>query len=53
MTSTVKHNSPGDHVLNTEKISVKFNKDIIVTDKAINREKILTNMWDVKDIIQF
>ena len=52
MTSTVKKNFPRGLVLNKEKETMKFNKNIIVTDKTINREKVLANVRNMKDILQ-
>jgi hypothetical protein len=53
MTSTVKQNSPCGLVLNTEKMTVKLNKDIIVTNKTIDGKEMLADVRDMKDIIQF
>jgi hypothetical protein len=51
-TPTEKQNSPGGLVLDIEKITMKLNKDIIIPDKTINKQEILTNMRNMKDIVQ-
>ena len=52
MTPTVEQNFPRGLVLNTEKMTVKFNKHVIITNKAINREKVLANVWNMKEVVQ-
>ena len=52
MTPTVKKNFLGGLVLNKEKEFMKFHKDIIITDKAINRKKMFANVRNMKDIFQ-
>ena len=51
MTSTVQKNLPGGLVLNTEKMTMKLNKHVIVTNEAINRKKVLANVWNMKNIV--
>jgi len=53
VTSTVKDDVPGCFVLNKEKTTVKFNKDVIITKKTINKEKMLADVWNMKDVVQF
>ena len=50
MTSTVKKNFLRGHVLNKEKETMKFHKNIIVKDKSVNRKEMLMNMWKTKNI---
>ena len=45
MTSTVKKDFLRGRVLDKEKETVKFHKNIIIKDKTINGEKMLMNMW--------
>ena len=52
-TSTVEQDVLRDLVLNTEKMTIKFDKYIIIRDKAINGKELLANVWDMKDIVQF
>ena len=52
MTSTVKKNFPCGLVLNTEKMTVKLNKHVIIGDKAINGEEVFANIWNMKNIFQ-
>jgi hypothetical protein len=52
VTPTVEQNLLGDLVLNKEKEFMKFHKDIVITNKAINRKKVLANVRDMKDIMQ-
>ena len=51
-TFTAKKNFPRGLVLNKEKETVKLNKNIIVTDKTKNGEKMLANVRNMKDILQ-
>jgi len=53
VTSTVKDDVPGCFVLNKEKTTVKFNKHVIITKKTINREKMMADVWNMKDVTQF
>ena len=50
LTSTVKQNSPRGLVLNTEKMTVKLNKHIIIGDKVMNRKKMFADVWNMKDV---
>ena len=52
MTPTVKQNFLGGLVLNKEKELMKFHKDIVITNKTINRKKMLANVRNMKDIFQ-
>ena len=45
MTSTMKKNFLRGRVLNKEKETVKFHKNIIIKDETINGEKMLMNVW--------
>ena len=45
MTSTVKKDFLRGRVLNKEKETVKFHKNIIIKDETINGEKMLMNVW--------
>ena len=38
--------------LTRKKTTVKFNKDVIITKKTINREKMLADVWNMKDVTQ-
>ena len=49
----MKDDALGCFVLNKEKMMVKFNKDVIMTKKTINREKMLADVWNMKDVVQF
>jgi hypothetical protein len=49
----VKKCSPRGLVLDTEKVTMKFNKDIVIMNKAINRKEVFANMRDVENIFQF
>jgi hypothetical protein len=51
LTSTSKKNSPRALVLNKKEVFVKLDENIIIGNKAMNGEKMLVNMWNVKDII--
>ena len=48
----MKDDAPGCFVLNKDKTTVKFNKHFIIT-KTINREKMLADVWNMKDVTQF
>ena len=52
LTSIVKDDASGCFVLNKEKMTVKFNKDVIITEKTINGEKMLADVWNMKDVTQ-
>jgi hypothetical protein len=52
LTSTVKQNSPRGLVLNTEKMTVKFNKDVIIPTKAIDRQKVCAKAQNMKNVFQ-
>jgi len=50
LTSTLKDDFLRGLVLNTEKVTVKFDEDIVITNDAMNRKKILANMRDMEDV---
>jgi hypothetical protein len=33
-------------------MSVKFNKDIVIKNKMINGEKVLMNLWNMKNFVR-
>jgi hypothetical protein len=48
----MKQNFPRGLVLNTEKMTVKFNKDVTVPTKAIDRQKVCAKMQNMPNIFQ-
>jgi len=52
MTSTVQKDFLRGLVLNKEKQTMKFHKNIIVGDKTINGKEVLINVWNMKNIVQ-
>ena len=53
LTSNEKQRFLRDLVLNTKKMTMKLNEDIIIANKTIDRKQVLAKMWNMKDIIQF
>ena len=49
----MKKYAPGCLVLNTEKMTVKLNKNVIFIDKVINRKQMLADVGNMKNVVQF
>jgi hypothetical protein len=52
MTPTEKQNLPPGFVLYTEKVTVKLDKHMVVTDNTINRKETQTSIRYMKDVLK-
>lgn len=52
MTSTFKHPGRRDHILNHKMIGMKFNRNIIIMSKFMNRQQVFRDFRNVKDVIK-
>jgi hypothetical protein len=49
----MKQNFPHGLVLNTEKMTVIFNKDVIIPTKAIDRQKVYAKMQNMENVFKW
>ena len=52
LASTLKNNFLRGLVLNTEKFTMKFNEDIIITNDPMNGKQIFANVRNMENIVK-